>query len=265
MSWVVTVVAGTSLASAYVQSQAAKNAAETQANAANKGISAQQQNLAQIRSDLAPWRITGEQGQQDYLKAIGEYSDIVHDPSKYVKDPNYDFDYIQSPAFEWTLQQGENAINRDAAGAGKFDSGGRSKDLMDYNRNASLRDYSGYLGRLTEIMNRHQGVSQMGMNAAAMTGTAGTNTANSISNLYGQQGNAQAAGQINSANSWTNAMQNMANLGVNQYNQNQLMNYLQNQGGGRTSTYGSPAGGVSQTSGYESAGPGWGNWQYPKA
>ena len=232
MSWVAVAVVGVGAYSAYSQSKAAKNAAETQANAANKGISAQQQNLAQIRSDLAPWRITGEQGQQDYLKAIGEYSDVVHDPNK----------YIQSPAFEWTLQQGENAINRDAAGAGKFDSGGRSKDLMDYNRNASLRDYSGYLGRLTEIMNRHQGVSQMGMNAAAMTGTAGTNTANNISNLYSQQGNDQAAGQINSANAWTNAMQNMANLGVNQYNQNQYMNYLQNQGGGRTSTYGGTQG-----------------------
>jgi len=232
MSWVAVAVVGVGAYSAYSQSKAAKNAAETQANAANKGISAQQQNLAQIRSDLAPWRITGEQGQQDYLKAIGEYSDVVHDPNK----------YIQSPGYKWLEQQGIGALNRGSAASGKLDSGQNSKDLMAFGQGLAKQDYAGYLGRLENLMNRYSDVSQKGLNAAAQTGQAGTNTANNISNLYSQQGNAQAAGQINSANSWTNAMQNMANLGVNQYNQNQYMNYLQNQGGGRTSTYGGTQG-----------------------
>lgn len=117
-------------------------------------------------------------------------------------DLNADVPYNTS--LQFGLDEGEKAVNRAAAARGGLDSGADLKATARY-----ATDYAGT--KATDAYNRSQaqksqiyqmlsGQSAQGANTAANLGSIGMGNSAAIGNLLTQQGNANAAGIVGSAN-----------------------------------------------------------------
>jgi hypothetical protein len=105
--------------------------------------------------------------------------------------------YQTSPGYNFQLQQGTQALDRSAAGAGLFGSGNAATALTQYGQGLANQDYGNWLARL-------QGLGAQGLTAASgQTGRQG-----SLANIDTGLGNALAGIDINSANSIVNAYNN---------------------------------------------------------
>jgi hypothetical protein len=166
------------------------------------------------------------------------------------------FNFEADPSYAFRKQQGEDALQKRQLASGNFFSGGALKEAADYgsglasteygnafNRymqqddrnfrnnntnyergwNADMKDYS----RWTDDYNRNTAadntnwnrltyLDSSGQNAANQTANAGQSAANNVSNLTQSQGDANAAGYINSSNAWTNSLGN-AIYGLRKY------------------------------------------------
>lgn len=131
-------------------------------------------------------------------------------------------DLENEPGYQFGLKQGQNGLNNRLASAGSYFSGAALKAASRYNQ-----DYAGT--KFGEAFNRDaankqrtynflSGAVGTGQNSAAMTGQAGANMANAVGANTTAMGNAQAAAGISQANTWGNALQNVAGA----YQQGQL-------------------------------------------
>lgn len=193
------------LASAGAQRSAGNKAADAQTAAAQAGIDAQQRQFDSISQMLSPYRDAGTQALGGQLALTG---------LKGVDAQQQAIAQLQgSPAFQAALRQGENSILQNASATGNLRGG---------NVQAALGQFSPAL--LAQTINdqyaRLGGITSLGQNAAAMTGNAGMNTGNQISQLLQQQGAAQAGAYLNQGkqtgamwNSLSGALGSFAGLG----------------------------------------------------
>lgn len=174
-------VGGATLASGYMQSQAAGDAAAIQGQAAQSGIDEQRRQFDAIQKLLQPYSQAGTAalGQQQALLGMGT-------PEAQQQAINA----IQSgPQFQALQQQGENAILQNASATGGL-RGGNVQGALAQFRPALLS------GLIEQQYNRLGGLTSIGQNAAAGVGNAGMQTGANVANLLGQQGAAAAGGQI---------------------------------------------------------------------
>ena len=200
-------------------SSAAQNAANTQAASADRATALQREMYYQNRADMAPWRTAG-------VGALGTLQNELGNYAGYVKDPST---YLQSPGYDWLVQQGVGAIDRGASATGKLDSGQRSKDLMAYGQGMAAQDYGNFLGRYGDLLNRYSGIAGTGQTATNQLGAYGQNYANQAGQNMMAAGNAQAGGMINAANAKTGMYSNLSQIGSNAANQYAMYNYMQPQ------------------------------------
>lgn len=168
-------------------SNAAKDAAQTQQNAANEGIKIQREIQENVRGDLQPFREAGTQATNQLLNLINNPQNIT-----------------DNDTFKTLMGEATRNITARNAARGKLNSGDTLTDLT----NASFGIGNSVIG---DQFNRLYNVAAMGQNAAAQTGTAAQNTGNAISNLLAQGANAKSAGLM--APSIAN--QNLLNQGLN--------------------------------------------------
>lgn len=166
------------------------NAASQQAQAAQKALDLQKQQYEQQRSDQAPWLSAGQGSLADLMK-------LSQDPSSIANSPGYQF----------RMQQGQQALERSAAAKGGLASGGFMKGLDRYSQGLASDEYG---NRWNQLM----GVAQMGQGTAQNLGSLGANYANSASNLYGAQGNANAAGTMAVGNGIAGGVRSLGNLAM---------------------------------------------------
>jgi hypothetical protein len=227
MSWVATAIAGSAVIGAgasYLgsksQSGAAKDAAESQQQGADRATEAQLEMYYQGREDLAPWREAGGRSLADLERVQGTYEGAIMDPNQ----------YLESPGYNWLQEQGVKTLDRSASAAGTRGSGGHSKDLMQYGQGLAKTDYGGYLSRLESLMNRYAGTSNVGQTSTATTAALGANAANQVGQNAIYAGQAGAASQINQGNARTGLYNNLSNIGSNAVNQYATYDALQNMG-----------------------------------
>jgi len=127
--------------------------------------------------------------------------------------------FTATPGYDFRVQSGNDSINALAGAKGGLNSGATLKALADFNQDIASEEYGNYMGRLT-------GLTQMGQNSAAMTGTAGQNFASNAGNLMQSSGNALADGYLNSASSINNGMNNALGVWRYQAQQDPLANSL---------------------------------------
>lgn len=161
--------------------KAARSAAQTQADAANAGIEEQRRQFDEIQALLKPYveAGTGSLGAQQNLIGLGGAA-----------AQQSAINAIQrGPEFQALNQQGQNAILQNASATGGLRGG---------NVQASLSQFSPNL--LSSLINQQYsrlgGLTQLGQNSAAMTGSFGQQSAGNIANLLQQQGAATAGGQV---------------------------------------------------------------------
>mgnify|MGYP000644475937 CR=1 FL=1 len=168
-----------SVLSARSQKKAAQGAADAQTQAAQMGVEEQRRQFDAIQELLSPYVSAGAQGlsgQQNLLGLNGNQQQI--DAINNIKN---------SGQFQEFNRQGQDAILQNAAATGGLRGGNVQGALAQFSpqllQNMIQQQYANF-----------GGLSTLGQNSAAMTGTAGQNSANQIGALLNQQGAAQAGG-----------------------------------------------------------------------
>lgn len=110
--------------------------------------------------------------------------------------------YQKTPAYDFQLSQGMDALQSTAAARGNLLSGATMQSAQTYGQGLADQGYGTYMNQLA-------GVSSQGQAAAGNQASAGANYAANAGNALAGIGNAQAAGAIGSANAWSGAMNNV--------------------------------------------------------
>lgn len=124
-------------------------------------------------------------------------------------------DLVYQNGLQFGLDQGTQAIENRARASGSSDSGAVLKELLrygnDYATTKTNDAYNRYTNDNTNIYNKLAGITGTGQNAVNQGVQAGQTSANNITNLLTDQGNARAAGIIGGANAWSGALGGIAN------------------------------------------------------
>lgn len=197
-----TAVVGASLAAgAYAAKKsgdAAKDAADAQSEASEAGIAEQKRQFDKMTELLSPYVKAGTgalSGQQNILGLNGAQAQQQAIAG-----------IENSPYFQSTFKQGENAILQNASATGGL-RGGNTQGALAQFRPALLNSL---------VQQQYQnlgGITSIGQNSAAQTGNAGMQSANSIGNLLSQSGSAQAGGIIGAQNAQNQMIGNLVSLG----------------------------------------------------
>lgn len=121
--------------------------------------------------------------------------------------PNYS-GFYNSPGYQFSLSQGQNAINRQASANGSLYSSNTLGALGSYTAGAAGTQYNNYVSQL-------MGLAGLGGSAVAGTNAAAQNAGNNISSTQLSAGNANASGVLGSAGAWTGAAQQLGKQGGN--------------------------------------------------
>lgn len=219
--------AGASIIGGGMAASGARDAANTQADAANRAAALQKQMFDEQQRMSAPYREAGVTGQNRLMELLGLGANTgAEGYGKYSKDFGMS-DFQADPGYAFRLSEGQKALDRQAAARGGLISGGALKAAARYGQDMGSQEYGNAYNRyqtnrtnqlapLGSLMSSGQAAAA---GAAANAGTYGANAGN----LMTQAGQAQAAGQLGVGNTLNNALGTAATAYQNQTNFN---NYL---------------------------------------
>lgn len=195
------VVGATVAAGAYSASQsrkAAGKAADAQSDASEAGIAEQRRQYDEMVKLLSPYvnAGTGALNQQQTLLGLnGQQAQ---------KDALWTFE--NSPYFQTVAKQGENSILQNASATGGLRGGNTQGALAQFRPQL--------LNQLVQQQYQNLGgITALGQNSAAQQGNQGMQSANNISSLLAQGGQAQAGGYIGQANATNQFVNSLVGLG----------------------------------------------------
>lgn len=178
-----------------------------QADAANKSADMQMEMYEKTREDLGPFREAG-------VEQIGNVNDAANGADvgfgRLSADNPYAIETLgkgfqMSQGAQFQMEKGNQAIESSAASRGGMLSGNTLEDLQKNSQGIASQDYWTYInqqmkGGMADFNEKQtsfgnmQGVANMGLNAAAQTGTAGASAAQNAGNAVVAGGTAAAAG-----------------------------------------------------------------------
>lgn len=224
---------GASLLGGYLQADAAKEAAQIQADAANKAMAQQQANFELINRQQAPYRAagyntlneiaklsSGQTPQYDYQGNIvkdAAGNPVMQAGSGYLTNQFSPQDFAAGidPGYAFRLQQGQMANQRAANVAGGALSGNTLKGLQDYTQGLASTEYGNAFDRYQKqrqnIYNTLASIAGIGQTGQTATNTAATNATNAATQLGIGSAAAQAAGNVGATQAYTNAINNATN------------------------------------------------------
>lgn len=208
-------VGGGTAAGAYYASDAAKKAAEQQAQAAQQGIDIVRSsadrgiNTLQTSADKAatfqqPFYSAGQNALTRLQKILG------------LGGQSPDFTEItNNPAYQFRLQQGNNAVQNSAANAGNLFSGQTGKALTNYSQDLASTEYQNIINNLSNEAGRGQNAGNQLSNIFQNTGVnqsnVGIQTGGAIADLLRTKGDAVASGTVGRTNAITGGVENLTN------------------------------------------------------
>jgi hypothetical protein len=221
MTWVTVAVVGggATLASGYMQSQAAKDAANTVAGGARYAADINKQMFDITNENLRPYREAGTTSLKDLIARMPELT------RGYTAE---DFAQGIDPGYQFRLAQGQKALENQVNRGGGLISGNALQGMQDYTQGQASQEFGNAFARntatQTNIFNRLKSIADQGLGATGTTAQAGQNAAESMGSaaLVGAQ--AQGAGEVNAAKAYGNTLQGIANYGTMPY-------YMGGQGG----------------------------------
>jgi hypothetical protein len=218
-------VAGATVVGSLIGANASSKAASTQASAARDAAALQNEQFQQTRQDQMPWLKAGEQA-LNKLIPMTDYTKFGMD--QFTADPGYAF----------RLSEGQKALDRSAAARGGLISGRALKEAGRYGQEMGSQEYMNAFNRYqTErnaALNPLQSLAGVGQTTATNLGTAGAANAANVGNLMTGGAAAQAAGYVGQANAFNSGLGTYLNYS----NNNALLNALNRNRGGFTSTGG---------------------------
>jgi hypothetical protein len=228
MSWVGAAIVTSSL----IGSQAAKQAASTQADAAREAARIQQEQFNITNEQQKPYREAGYSALSD-IGGMKPYLTQQFTPE--------DFQANIDPGYAFRLQQGQQATQRAANMAGGGVSGNALQGLQDYTQGLASTEYGNAFNRFqtqrSNIYNTLASIAGLGQTSLGQTTAAGTTAAGNIGSNIANAGAAQAGGIVGSANALSSGLQTYGNQ---QYLSQLLAPKTPTGGGGVSAPSGSP-------------------------
>lgn len=191
----VVIGAGAAIVGGVMSSNASKHAADQQAFQQQQGLDFQKSVYGNTMTNLGPF-IGG--GQSALQSLLGFYGLPGGDAGGAAASFNQ---FTGLPAYQFPLQQGTLAMNRQLASSGLIGSGAALRDSNALAQGYASQGFGSYLSGLS-------GLTNMGQNSAVMTGSQGNAAATTMLQGYTGIGNAQAAGTIGANNGITQGIQN---------------------------------------------------------
>lgn len=189
--WVAGAAVVGTIGGALIGSNAASNAADTQAQSSSNAIAEQQRQYDLTRADYTPYREAG-------TAALGQLQTEMNAPVTAA-------DAMSDPGYQFGLQQGQLGLDRKAAAGGGRVSGAALKAASEYATNYATTGYSAAYQRRQDRLNRLAALANIGQTSTAGSAAAGASSSNAISGLVTAQGNAAGAAQLAQGNIWGNA------------------------------------------------------------
>lgn len=213
--------AAASVAGAVGGKDASEDAANAQVGASDRSVQLQREMFNQTQANLSPYMRSGGYALQDleYLlgTGMGRGDYISADPSKFgiLSRPFSHTDFQASPGYQFNLQQGLDAINKQARKSGKAYAPATLQDVARYSQGLASNEWNNernaFRNFQNDMFNRISGASGSGQNAAANLGGFAGQAGNAISNAIMGGGNAQAAGIVGGANALSSGLSNAYN------------------------------------------------------
>ena len=204
-----TIAAVATVGGGYLQGQAAKSAASTQAAAADRAMAQEMAMYQQGREDLAPYRETGYTALKD-IERMKPFLTAQFGPEQ--------FGQYLDPSMAFRQRLGTQATERLANVGGGTLSGNTLRALTDYGQGLASTEYANAFNRFqTErgnIYNTLANIAGMGQSAVNTGVNVGQNFAASQTGLITGQAAANAAGTVGAANAYSGALGNLGNLAM---------------------------------------------------
>lgn len=221
----VTAMVGGGIASSLIGADAAGDAADTQAAAADRATQLQKEMFDKQVELQAPFREAGLTANNRLMQLLGLAEGGAENGSLM---QNFGMDQFQAdPGYQFRMDEGMRALEGSAAARGGLLSGATMKAIQKYGQGVASQEYGNaynrYTADQTNQYNRLAGLVNTGMGATNQTSNAAANFANNASSNIIGAGNAAAAGQIGTANALVGGI----NSGINAYQNNQLMQMIQ--------------------------------------
>ena len=169
------------LGSAAIGASAASKAGKYQERAADKGVEEQRAAREEMRRLLEPYVAAGGPALEAQMGALGLRGTEAQ--QAYVAEQE------QSPIYQALKRQQEESILQNASATGGLRGGNIQGALAQFSP-ALLNQF------LTQQYDRLGGMTALGQQSAAGVGTSGMQSANAISNLFGQAGAARAGSAL---------------------------------------------------------------------
>ena len=186
------------------QAHAAKDAANASQNATDASLAEQKREFDINQQNQAPWLQTGKSALSMLAGMYGLNSD---GSGQAANAPDYSAFY-NSPDYQFALQQGQQAQDRDAAARGSLFSGQHTADTIQFGQGLASQQFGNYYNRLA-------GLAGVGQTAANQLGAYGQNYANAVGNLNMQNAGNQMNSIYNRANASSNFANQLAGIGGN--------------------------------------------------
>ena len=213
-------ILGGSVLSGLMGSSAAKSAASTQADAANRAADLQYKQWQEQVALQKPWLQAGETALNKLVPLATNYTPFGMDQ------------FQQDPGYQFRLSEGLKALDRQAAARGGLISGAALKAAGRYGQDYASGEYQNAFNRYqTERaaqLQPLQSLAGVGQTTAQQIGQAGTQMASNVGEAQAAAAQARASGYTGAANALTGSL----NTGLNAYlgySQNQAQNALLNQ------------------------------------
>lgn len=185
-------IAGAGLLSAGSSMFGSSSAADAQVKAAQIAAATQMAMYEKTRGDLQPYNQAGQTAVGKLTNRLDEFTAPIQMNQAQLE---------QTPGYQFNLSQGLRGVQNSAAARGLGASGAALKGAATFATGLADSTYQNQFNNAvtnqTNAYNRLMGLVNSGQNAAAQTGTAGTQAANGISQAYTNAGNAQAAAYNN--------------------------------------------------------------------
>ena len=171
MSWVATAVVASSIYSANRAGDAQSESSAEIAASTDRATAETSRQFDVAQENLAPYREIGAEAVDVLRNSMvnGEFND-----------------FYESPDYQFTLQEGQKAVDRAQSASGSRYGGRAIKEAINYNQGAASTQYGNWWNRVFNIANMGQSAAAGTANAAIQTGqtnagiltSAGTNQAN---------------------------------------------------------------------------------------
>ena len=199
IGWMAAATAG----SALLGSLATNRAAKTQAEAAQQGIDAQQRMYEQTRADQEPWRQAG-------MTALNQLVPLATNYQKFGMDQ-----FQQDPGYQFRLNEGLKALDRQAAARGGLISGNAMKAASRYGQDYASNEYTNAFNRYQTERNAQlnplQSLAGVGQSATNYLGNAAQNMGQAQAQGAQAIGSARASGYLGQSNLLNQAIQGYGN------------------------------------------------------